>query len=272
MSQGIGQAELKQKTQQLLDGPLKHIRAVAIAAALLPLASVTPASAQPATCGSGGVCGVVFNDINPNGIQEPGEIGIPGAKVTITVGANSFDTYTDSDGFYFFGPGVVPGGSSFQVAVLIGDALQGFQASPPNVGPDDTVDSDGVVINGFSVATGTLTNFSNSDTDFGFHASAALNPGTGTPGYWKNHLDAWPVSKITVGGIEYTPAQAIIVLGKVGKDKTTTIFASLISAKLNVIIDNESSCVAKEIGLADAWLSKHLRDPEAVADMVERMP
>ena len=50
MSQEVGQTELKAKTQQLLDGPLKHIRAAALAAALLPLASVaaTPASAQ--TC------------------------------------------------------------------------------------------------------------------------------------------------------------------------------------------------------------------------------
>mgnify|MGYP001086514376 CR=1 FL=1 len=34
MSQEVGQTELKAKTQQLLDGPLKHIRAAAIAAAL----------------------------------------------------------------------------------------------------------------------------------------------------------------------------------------------------------------------------------------------
>ena len=48
MSQEVRQIELKQKTQQLLDGPLKHIRAAALAAALLPLASVAaaPASAQ----------------------------------------------------------------------------------------------------------------------------------------------------------------------------------------------------------------------------------
>ena len=63
MSQGVGQTELKAKTQQLLDGPLKHIRAAAIAAALLPLASVaaTPASAQT-SCPSAGICGTVWDD------------------------------------------------------------------------------------------------------------------------------------------------------------------------------------------------------------------
>src|SRR6185369_6629406 len=66
--------ELRDQTQQLLDGPLKHIRGAALAAALLPLASVaaTPASAQ-ALCPSGGVCGIVFNDANHNGIRDGGE-------------------------------------------------------------------------------------------------------------------------------------------------------------------------------------------------------
>jgi hypothetical protein len=45
MSQEVVQNELKAKTQQLMDGPLKHIKAAVLAAALLPLASVaaTPA-------------------------------------------------------------------------------------------------------------------------------------------------------------------------------------------------------------------------------------
>ena len=44
----VRQAELKDNTKQLLDGPLKHVRAAALAAALVPLASLvaTPASAQ----------------------------------------------------------------------------------------------------------------------------------------------------------------------------------------------------------------------------------
>jgi hypothetical protein len=48
------QTELREKTQQLLEGPLKHVRAAALAAALLPLASIaaTPAVAQDG--GSGG--------------------------------------------------------------------------------------------------------------------------------------------------------------------------------------------------------------------------
>lgn len=54
MSQGDRQSELCQKAQQLLQGPLKHVRAAALAAVLVPLASVavTPALAQDG--GSGG--------------------------------------------------------------------------------------------------------------------------------------------------------------------------------------------------------------------------
>jgi Spy/CpxP family protein refolding chaperone len=45
-------------------GPLKHVRAAALAAALVPLASVmaTPASAQVSPCASGGFCGLVWED------------------------------------------------------------------------------------------------------------------------------------------------------------------------------------------------------------------
>src|SRR5580765_4781391 len=100
----VAQAELKQNTKQLLDGPLKHVRAAALAAALVPLASLvaTPASAQT-ICGSAGtVCGLVFNDTNHNGVQDTGEAGIEGVAVTISDGTNTFTTETGPDGSYAF--------------------------------------------------------------------------------------------------------------------------------------------------------------------------
>ena len=141
MAQEIGQTELQEKTHRLLDGPLKHIRAAALAAALLPLASVAaaPASAQ-SVCASGGVCGTVFNDANDNGVQDVGETGIEGVKVTVCVicnGTDSIETDTGPGGTYFVN---VPPGSTYTVSALI---PTGTQASPPNVG-DDTFDSDGV--------------------------------------------------------------------------------------------------------------------------------
>ena len=252
MSQDVRQNEVREKTQQLLDGPLKHIRAAALAAALLPLASVlvTPASAQT-VCGSGGVCGTVFNDVNNNGIQDAGETGIEGVKVFVCQLCDGTDTTlveTGPDGLYsmiFLPPGPTT------ISVLI---PTGTQASPPNVG-DDTFDSDGIPDGGgFSVAH---TDANGMTTDFGFHTSAVQSPGTGTPGYWKNHPDAWPVNSITVGGQTYTKAQAIAWLGKVGKDKSTTMFSSLVPAMLNILIGNDGSCVNATIAAANTWMMAH---------------
>src|SRR3954470_9565269 len=104
MSQDL-QTELQAKTQGLLQGPLKHIRGAALAAALLPLASIAaaPASAQTVCRQSGGVCGVVFNDANHNGIQDAGEMGVELVKVYVCQVCNGSDTVpleTNPDGFY----------------------------------------------------------------------------------------------------------------------------------------------------------------------------
>jgi hypothetical protein len=255
MSHEVGQIELRKKSQQLLDGPLKHIRAAALAAALIPLASVavTQASAQtPGFCPSGGVCGIVFNDTNNNGIQDVGEPGIEGVKVTVCQlcdGSDSIQVETTPTGTYTV---TVSSFTPTTIAVLI---PTGTTASPANVGSDDTIDSDGIPNGGgFSVVTVPADGTS---TDFGFHTSAVQGPGTGTPGYWKNHPDAWPVGSITVGGISYTKAQAIAWLGKVGKDKSTTMFSSLVPAMLNILVGNDGSCVSGTIASANDWMALH---------------
>jgi hypothetical protein len=251
MSQEVAQAELKVSTQQLLDGPLKHIRAAALAAALLPLASVAaaPAAAQD-LCQSGGICGFVWNDTNNNGIQDADETGVEGADVFLTDGTEIMETDTGPDGFYDFS---VPEGT-YTIAVQI---PPGTEPSTSNVG-DDTLDSDGVSDGlGYSVATVTVTDGNNNHTDFGFFTPSVAQPGTGTPGYWKNHPDAWPVDTITVGGLPYTKDEAIAWLKKVGKDKTTTMFSSLVPAMLNVLIGNDGSCVSGTIADANAWMATY---------------
>ncbi|MGC8786911.1 MAG: hypothetical protein ACP5Q1_05740 [Anaerolineae bacterium] len=83
-------------------------------------------------------------------------------------------------------------------------------------------------------------------------------PGTGTPGYWKNHPEAWPVESITIGGVTYTKAQAIALMkADKAKDKTYTMFAALVCAKLNLILGNESSCIALTVLAADQWMKKY---------------
>jgi hypothetical protein len=249
-----GETTLMEKSQQLLQGPLKHIRGAALAAALLPLASVVvaPASAQTACAQSGGVCGVVFNDANHNGTQDSGEMGVEGVKVFVCQlcdGTDTVATETSPTGSYSVDGAL----GTMTVSILI---PTGSEASPPNVGSDGS-DSDGVPDgNGYSVAV-VHVGFPPLTTDFGVFTSAKPNPGTGTPGYWKNHPEAWPVSSIAVGGITYTKAQAIAWLGKVGKDKTTTMFSSLVPAMLNVKIGNDGSCVNSAIAAANAWMTTY---------------
>ena len=83
-------------------------------------------------------------------------------------------------------------------------------------------------------------------------------PGTGTPGYWKNHPEAWPVDEITIGGETYTKEEAISIMwANKSKDKTYTMFAALVCAKLNVELGNPSSCVDDTIIDADNWMEEN---------------
>jgi hypothetical protein len=83
-------------------------------------------------------------------------------------------------------------------------------------------------------------------------------PGTGTPGYWMNHPEAWPVEEITIGGIAYSREDAIgYMLAPVEGDKTFTMFPALVAAKLNVLIGNDDSCIADFITNADAWMATY---------------
>ncbi len=258
MFQGTGQNELQAKTQQLLQGPLKHVRAAALAAALLPLATVAaaPAAAQGTTCdlSAGNVCGFVWNDANNNGVQDLGETGIEGVKVyasdSLILDMTTAILVETSPGGYFSYGGV--DGSTLTLFVQI---PAGTQPSPTDSGTtSDILDSDGM-LDGASGASATTITVNGYPTDFGFFKPAVPAPGTGTPGYWKNHPEAWPVGSITIGDVPYSKADAIAWLGKVGKDKTTTMFSSLLSAKLNVMLRNEDSCVAATITAADRWMA-----------------
>ena len=102
MSQNVNETGLQGQTKQLLDGPLKHIRVAALAAVLVPLASVFAAPASAQDCFSGGckVAGTVFTDTNQNGFQDAGRTSvIEGVKVTICLLCNGTDNFdTDRSG------------------------------------------------------------------------------------------------------------------------------------------------------------------------------
>ena len=79
-----------------------------------------------------------------------------------------------------------------------------------------------------------------------------------TPGYWKNHPEAWPVEVITIGGVDYSKAEAIGYMeDPVKGDKTFTMFPALVAAKLNVMAGNDDSCIADTIAAADDWMATY---------------
>ena len=91
-------------------------------------------------------------------------------------------------------------------------------------------------------------------------------PGTGTPGYWKNHRDAWPAEGVMVGNVQYyntvppppagakTILDAMKLMGKVSGDKSYSMFSALISAKLNALLGNNYLCVQGTLAAADTWM------------------
>lgn len=59
---------------------------------------------------------------------------------------------------------------------------------------------------------------------------------TYTPGYWKNHPEAWPVMELEVGGITYTQMQLLDIFDMPTKgDITIILFHHLVAAKLNLL-------------------------------------
>ena len=85
----------------------------------------------PATIGD-----FVWEDVNGNGIQDGGELGIGGVTVQLHWGGTGVtSTVTDSDGFYQF-TGVRPGTYS----LIINDPI--YKPTLPNRGGDDAKDSD----------------------------------------------------------------------------------------------------------------------------------
>jgi hypothetical protein len=248
MSQVIDRTNVNEQTQQLLQGRLSRVKAAGLALALVPLAAVAATTAEPQLCSSAGmVCGTVWQDTNNNGIQDADEPGIADAIVTL----GDVSKATNEFGYYEFPVRY----GEYQIVVQI---PPGTQPSPVNSGSDDTLDSDGAP-DGVGNSTATVTYASpepyDATTDFGFSTPSAVQPGTGTPGYWKNHPEAWPVATISVGGVTYTKAEAIEIINRPGKDRTLTMFSSLVPAKLNVLIGNDGSCVNTTIAAADAWMA-----------------
>lgn len=78
-----------------------------------------------------------------------------------------------------------------------------------------------------------------------------------TPGYWKNHSEAWPVTTLTLGGVSYNQVQLLAILNlPVVSDPTIILAHHLIAAKLNVE-NGADAPINGAIGVADNLLSTY---------------
>lgn len=207
---------------------------------------------------TGSIGDYVWNDGNRNGIQDSNEMGIDGVEVLLTDSAGNVQTVTTFTG----GPNNAPGYYLFE-DLCAGDYT--VQVNPATVpagmnptiinAPGSTSENDS------DNSAGTAVNLPQDNSedltiDFGFFQDEII--GTGTPGYWKNHPEAWPVDEITIGSILHPKADAIeFIKHPTKRDKTFTMFQALVAAKLNVLMDAESSCIDETIDAADAWMEVH---------------
>lgn len=80
-----------------------------------------------------------------------------------------------------------------------------------------------------------------------------------SPGYWKNHSEAWPTKTVTIGGVTYTQNQALDFLSGNAKDATYKLASNLVAAKLNAAScffgSYDLRALWRVIGEADAFLS-----------------
>jgi hypothetical protein len=225
------------------------------AAAVLVLTDRAP-SAQTTVCESGGegqatVCGHVFTDTNNSGDYDTGE-GV--ANVTVAITDVNGTNVSNSP---------VPSGDCLEVQNCGYYAFQVFEPGDywicivTDLTQADCRDT-AVHPETVQVAGGSSGQIADFEVGGGEEPPDVWGVGTGTPGYWKNHPEAWPAEGVTVGGVTYKGATietAIKVMGKVGGDKSITMFSSLISAKLNILLANNKSCIEATIALADAWMT-----------------
>jgi hypothetical protein len=232
-----------------------------LAAIALPHQAAATGCTDPAAIGD-----LVWNDLNRNGVQDSGEPGIAGVTVELYKCDKDVlvaSTLTDANGYYLFS-GLQSG--SYYVKFY---APTGCFLTPKDQGCDDAIDSDADTETGKTVCTELVTCETDRSWDAGVYCPAK-NPGTGTPGYWKNHPEAWPVETIVIGGIPYPKDSAIeLFMASVRGDKTITMFRALVSAKLNVLIGNDSSCIANTITAADDWMKDNPVGSNVAADSAD---
>jgi hypothetical protein len=79
----------------------------------------------------------------------------------------------------------------------------------------------------------------------------------GTPGFWRNRPEEWPVSSLMIGGVSYSIVELLDILDIPVRGRMTVKLAHhLIAAKLNVLVGTDPS-IQGAIDDGDAYLMAH---------------
>ncbi|MHC5209276.1 MAG: SdrD B-like domain-containing protein [Planctomycetota bacterium] len=119
----------------------------------------------PPAC-TGMIGDLVWDDLDGNGLQDPGEPGLPGVSIRLRNGGMLIaSTITDADGAYLF-TGLCAG--AYELEVDAAGLPAGSVQSPCDVGADDTLDNDCSPVTVVLPADDTVDR----SVDFGFTAAA----------------------------------------------------------------------------------------------------
>jgi len=162
----------------------------------------------------------------------------------------SFDGGADCNGFWangeiYFAGGVLSINVNYEVTLMQGsttvETITGSVAVSNNTGLLDVSGVWGEELCGDYSASGTFwfeTPQGSDSRTFTATFTCICEEEGGchfTPGYWKNHPEAWPVTTLTLGGILYNQAQLLAILDlPVRQDPTVILAHHLIAAMLNV--------------------------------------
>ncbi|WP_437504432.1 hypothetical protein [Sorangium sp. So ce1099] len=77
-----------------------------------------------------------------------------------------------------------------------------------------------------------------------------------TQGYWKNHEESWPVSSLTIGGVEYSQAELLELFRTAPKGDASLILGhQLIAALLNTASGASDGALGGALADAEAWMA-----------------
>jgi len=107
------------------------------------------------------------------------------------------------------------------------------------------------------------------DLELSKECRVEAEPGDGgvcprTPGYWKNHPDAWPVESLVIGGVTYDMEELMNLLDnrtpegeRASRDMLVKLAKFLVAAKLSLLSGAEPCDIGETVEEADEFLEDH---------------